>query len=130
MEGLCDFLAGRHDVTHVGILSLTQRGGDADVDCIQLGNQPEIGGGAELPRFYQRGDFSYRHVLDVRSAGVNGVDFGMDKVDAGNRKSGFGELDGQGEAYVSKTYDSDSGSPVRYLQRQRTGMSGVFSSNR
>ena len=101
-------LAGGDDVAHVRIFGFAQRGGDTDVDGVQLEHGREIGGGAEFPGFHQRAEDGAGNVPDIGIARVDAPDLLFGDVDSGDGETGLGEFDGKGEAYVSETDDSDA----------------------
>ena len=98
-----DLLAGVDDVAHVRIFGLAQRRRHADVDGVQVRDRGEIGGGAKLAGFDQ-GYFLHRHVLDVGFAAIQGVDFALVDVDAGDGESGVREFHRQRQAHVSQAH--------------------------
>ena len=58
-------LAGGHDEAHVRILGFAQRGGDGDVDGIELADRGEVRGGVKFSGFYQRPEHIGRNILDI-----------------------------------------------------------------
>src|SRR5579862_1487444 len=104
MEIFGDLLAGADDEAHVRVLGLAQGRGHADVDGIELTDDAEIGGRADLAGFHQRLQYRRGNVLNVGFALHDRIDFALLDIDAGHAKSRLGELDHERQADVSQAY--------------------------
>ena len=118
MDELGDFLAGRHDKAHIRIFGLPQGSRHADVDRVEFGHNAEIRGGAELAGFHQSGNVGLRNILNIGIAGVDTLDLGFNQVDAGHRKTGLREFDGQGKSHIAEPYNTHARSLIRDLLRK------------
>ena len=105
MEVARNFLGGRDDVAHVGVLGFAQRGRDADVDGVELGDDGEIGCGAQASGLDKIGQFRGTDVADVGFTGVDAIDFGSAEVDSSDMESGFGVLYRERESHVAEPDD-------------------------
>ncbi len=94
MHVLGEFLTRGYDVTHIRVFGLPQRGRHTDTYRIQPGNRGEVGRGPKLLPLYQVTHCACRNILNVRTTGVDGGDFGRLNVNARNGEAGAREFDG------------------------------------
>ena len=108
VEVLDDFLARRHDVTHVGVFGLAQGRGHADVDGVEIADHRKIGGGDDFACLHQFAESGRGDIADVGFPGVDAPSFSFADVDSGYRETSLGELHGQRKAYVAQSDDPDA----------------------
>src|SRR6185503_20248398 len=90
------------DVREVRVLGLPQRRRDTDVDGVEVPNDREVAGRAELAALDLLADLRVLRVDDVGAAGRDGVDLPRIEVDAGDLEAGARELERQRQADVAE----------------------------
>ena len=128
MQVLGNFLTGRDNVTHVGVLGLAQGGGHADVDGIEIEERGKVGRGAQLSGFHQRPKRGIGDIPYIGISGVHAVDLVFVVVDSRDGEAGLGELHSERQAHISEPHDSDASAARTELlfEKPRGGFRHIF----
>src|SRR5262249_27081831 len=97
---------GLLDVAEIRLAALIERSRDADDDGVYFFQLRGVAGRGKVAAVDELLNFRLRDVLDVRLSGVEGVDFLLIGVKAGDFVSGFGETQRQRQAHVAASDDS------------------------
>ena len=108
-QSVADLLGGGHDVAHVRLALLGERGGDGDQDRVDLCEAVEVRGGVELPLLRRLGEPLGPEVLDVPLAGTELFHLALVDVEPDDREPVFTERQRQRKADVAHPHDPHLG---------------------